>query len=330
MSKKAIVTGITGQDGSYLAELLLSKGYEVYGLKRRSSTIMTERVDHLFDNKNFHLLYYNLLDSTRVWQLINDIKPDEVYNLAAQSHVRVSFDIPVATVRGIVEGTMHWLDAIRILKPNTKFYQASSSEMFGDNPNPPFNEESKLAPASPYACAKVFAHNLVNNYRVGHNLHASSGILFNHESPRRGETFVTRKITMAAAKIKIGLQKDLKLGNLDAKRDWGHARDYVELMWTMLQQDSPDDYVISTGESYSVKEFLEATFEVAGLDPYKYLKIDERLFRPQEVPFLLGDSSKAKSKLGWKPRTSFKELVKEMYESDLNIITKRLKNESTD
>jgi len=325
MIKKAIITGVTGQDGSYLAELLLSKGYEVYGLKRRSSSIMTDRIDHLLANKNFHLAYYNLLDPTRVWQLINDIKPDEVYNLAAQSHVRVSFDVPVSTVRGIVEGTMHWLDAIRILKPDTKFYQASSSEMFGDNPNPPFNEKSRLMPASPYACAKVFAHNLVNNYRVGHKLHASSGILFNHESPRRGETFVTRKITMAAAKIKIGLQNELKLGNLDAKRDWGHARDYVELMWMMLQQDTPDDYVISTGESYSVKEFLETTFEAAGLDPYKYLKIDKRLFRPQEVPFLLGDSSKAKKELNWVPKTSFKQLVKEMYESDLDLITKQLR-----
>ena len=325
MNKKAIITGVTGQDGSYLAEMLLSKGYKVYGLKRRLSTIMTDRIDPIMENDNFQLMYYNLLDPSRVMQLVKEIEPDEVYNLAAQSHVRVSFDVPVSTVRGITEGTMYWLDAIRILKPDTKFYQASSSEMFGDNPNAPFNEESKFMPASPYACAKVFAHNLVRNYRVGHNLYACSGILFNHESPRRGETFVTRKITMAAAKIKIGLQKELRLGNLDAKRDWGHARDYVELMWMMLQQKKPDDYVISTGESYSVKEFLEATFEAAGLDPYKYLKIDERLFRPQEVPFLLGDSTKAQTKLGWKPKTSFKKLVKEMYESDLDIITKKLR-----
>ena len=325
MNKKAIITGVTGQDGSYLAELLLSKGYKVYGLKRRLSTIMTDRIDPLMENDNFQLMYYNLLDPSRVMQLVKEIEPDEVYNLAAQSHVRVSFDVPVATVRGITEGTMYWLDAIRILKPDTRFYQASSSEMFGDNPNAPFNEESRFMPASPYACAKVFAHNLVRNYRVGHKLYACSGILFNHESPRRGETFVTRKITMAASKIKIGLQKELRLGNLDAKRDWGHARDYVELMWMMLQQETPDDYVIATGESYSVKEFLEATFEAAGLDPYKYLKLDERLLRPQEVPFLLGDASRARDKLGWVPKTSFKELVKEMYESDLDLITKQLR-----
>ena len=325
MPQRAIITGVTGQDGSYLAELLLSKGYEVYGLKRRTSTIMTDRIDHLLDDENFNLLYYDLLDPTRVWQIVKDIHPDEVYNLAAQSHVRVSFDVPVSTVKGITEGTMYWLDAIRILKPDTKFYQASSSEMFGDNPNPPFNESSSLMPASPYACAKVFAHNLVRNYRVGHKLHASSGILFNHESPRRGETFVTRKITMAAASIKLGLQKEVRLGNLDAKRDWGHARDYVELMWLMIQQDTPDDYVIATGESYSVKDFLEETFSVAELDPYRYLKIDERLFRPQEVPFLLGDSSKARKKLRWQPKTSFKNLVKEMYESDIDLLSRRVR-----
>jgi GDPmannose 4,6-dehydratase len=319
-NKKAIITGITGQDGSYLAELLLNKGYTVYGLKRRTSTITTDRIDHVFGNPNLHLLYYDLNDTSRIWDLLLDIRPDEIYNLAAQSHVRVSFEVPENTVDGIAMGTLRILNAYKKVCPEAKFYQASSSEMFGDNPNYPFNEESILMPASPYACAKVFAHNLVRNYRESYGLHASSGILFNHESPRRGETFVTRKITLAAARIKLGLQEKLFLGNLEAKRDWGFAGDYVELMWRMLQHETPDDYVIATGETHSVEEFLHSVFSHAGLDPDKYVEIDPRLFRPQEVPYLLGDSSKAKKVLNWEPKVKFDELCKIMYEADLELI----------
>lgn len=319
-NKKAIITGITGQDGSYLAELLLNKGYTVYGLKRRTSTITTDRIDHVFGNPNLHLLYYDLNDTSRIWDLLLDIRPDEIYNLAAQSHVRVSFEVPENTVDGVAMGTLRILNAYKKICPEAKFYQASSSEMFGDNPNYPFNEESILMPASPYACAKVFAHNLVRNYRESYGLHASSGILFNHESPRRGETFVTRKITLAAARIKLGLQEKLFLGNLGAKRDWGFAGDYVELMWRMLQHETPDDYVIATGETHSVEEFLHSVFSHAGLDPDKYVEIDPRLFRPQEVPYLLGDSSKAKKVLNWEPKVKFDELCKIMYEADLELI----------
>ena len=319
-NKKAIITGITGQDGSYLAELLLNKGYTVYGLKRRTSTITTDRIDHVFGNPNLHLLYYDLNDTSRIWDLLLDIRPDEIYNLAAQSHVRVSFEVPENTVDGVAMGTLRILNAYKKICPEAKFYQASSSEMFGDNPNYPFNEESILMPASPYACAKVFAHNLVRNYRESYGLHASSGILFNHESPRRGETFVTRKITLAAARIKLGLQEKLFLGNLEAKRDWGFAGDYVELMWRMLQHETPDDYVIATGETHSVEEFLHSVFSHAGLDPDKYVEIDPRLFRPQEVPYLLGDSSKAKKVLNWEPKVKFDELCKIMYEADLELI----------
>jgi GDPmannose 4,6-dehydratase len=319
-NKKAIITGITGQDGSYLAELLLNKGYTVYGLKRRTSTITTDRIDHVFGNPNLHLLYYDLNDTSRIWDLLLDIRPDEIYNLAAQSHVRVSFEVPENTVDGVAMGTLRILNAYKKVCPEAKFYQASSSEMFGDNPNYPFNEESILMPASPYACAKVFAHNLVRNYRESYGLHASSGILFNHESPRRGETFVTRKITLAAARIKLGLQEKLFLGNLEAKRDWGFAGDYVELMWRMLQHETPDDYVIATGETHSVEEFLHSVFSHAGLDPDKYVEIDPRLFRPQEVPYLLGDSSKAKKVLNWEPKVKFDELCKIMYEADLELI----------
>ena len=321
MNKLAIITGITGQDGSYLAELLLDKGYRVVGLKRRTSIICTDRIDHLFLNPNFKLEYFDLNDAGCMWTIINRYKPDEIYNLAAQSHVRVSFDIPENTVDGIVMGTLRLLNAARELAPECRIYQASSSEMYGDNSNYPFNEESRLMPASPYACAKVFAHNLIRNYRISYGQYACSGILFNHESPRRGETFVTRKITMAAAKIKLGLQDKLFLGNLDAKRDWGYAGDYVEAMWLMLQQDKPDDFVIATGETHTVREFLELVFEEAGLGPAnKYVEIDSRLFRPQEVPLLLGDYSKAKDKLGWSPKTNLRELAKMMYESDLASI----------
>ena len=322
-NKTALITGVTGQDGSYLAEFLLSKGYKVVGLKRRSSEICTTRIDHLFDNPNFFLEYYNLNDCSRAWQLLIRYKPDEVYNLAAQSHVRVSFETTEETVSSIAMGTLHLLNGIKEISPETKFYQASSSEMFGDNWDYPFNENSTFKPASPYACAKVCAHHLTGNYRDSYGLHASSGILFNHESPRRGETFVTRKITRAATAIKAGLQDKLYLGNLDAKRDWGFAGDYVEAMWLMLQQDTPDDYVISTGETHSVREFLHCVFDFAHLDINKYVEIDDRLFRPKEVPYLLGDCAKAKQKLKWKPKVKFKELARMMYDSDWNILCKQ-------
>lgn len=318
--KTAIITGITGQDGSYLAELLLSKGYKVIGAKRRSSLICTDRIDNIFGHDNFHMEYFDLNDTGCIYRLLAKYRPHEFYNLAAQSHVRVSFDIPENTVDGIAMGTLRILEAIRNTLPNCKFYQASSSEMFGDNPNYPYDENSKLMPASPYACAKVFAHNLVRNYRESYDLFACSGILFNHESPRRGETFVTRKITLAAAMIKEGLQEKLYLGNLDAHRDWGFAGDYVEAMWLMLQQEKPEDFVISTGETHSVKEFLELVFEAAGLDINQHVEIDERLFRPHEVPYLLGDCTKAKQKLGWTPKIAFKELAKLMFEEDLKFI----------
>jgi len=319
-SKKALVTGITGQDGSYLARLLLSKGYEVYGLKRRSSLLNTDRVDDIFDNPKLKLIYYDLNDASAIWNLLIKIQPDEIYNLAAQSHVRVSFDIPEHTVDGIAMGTLRMLNAMKTVCPQAKFYQASSSEMFGDNPNIPFNEESKFMPASPYACAKVFSHNLIRNYRKSYNLHASSGILFNHESPFRGETFVTRKITLAAAKIKLGLQDKLYLGNLDAKRDWGFAGDFVEAMWKILQQDNPDDYVIATGESHTVREFLECVFSYAGLDSKKFVEIDKRLFRPHEVPLLLGDASKAKKVLKWEPKVKFEKLCELMFKADYEFL----------
>jgi len=317
---KAIITGITGQDGAFLARLLLKKNYKVYGLKRRTSVENTQRVDEIFQHKNFQLIYFDLNDAGAIWKLLIDINPDEIYNLAAQSHVRVSFDIPEHTVDGIAMGTLRILNAIKTVCPNARFYQASSSEMFGDNLNYPFNEDSRLMPASPYACAKVFAHNLVRNYRESYNLHVSSGILFNHESPMRGENFVTRKITLAAAKIKLGLQDKLFLGNLDAKRDWGYAGDYVEAMWKMLQQDTPDDYVIATGDFHTIKEFLECVFSYAGLNPDKYVEIDERLFRPQEVPYLLGDASKAKKILKWEPRISFQQLYEMMYRADYEYL----------
>lgn len=323
--KTAIITGITGQDGSYLAELLLAKKYKVIGLKRRTSLINTERVDHFYDNPNFKMEYFDLNDAGSIWSLIAKHQPDEFYNLAAQSHVRVSFEVPENTVDGIALGTLRILNAIKSLKPDCRFYQASSSEMYGDIPVYPQSETTPFQPASPYACAKLFAHNLVNNYRESYNLHASAGILFNHESPRRGETFVTRKITMAAAKIKLGLQDKLYLGNLDAKRDWGFAGDYVNAMWLMLQQDKPDDYVIATGETHTVKEFLEEVFHIAGLDIGKHVEIDPRLFRPHEVPILLGDPTKAREKLNWKTEINFKKLAKMMYNSDLTNIKENIK-----
>ena len=323
--KVALITGITGQDGSYLAELLLSKGYRVIGCKRRTSSICTERIDHIYENPDFILEYFDLNDTSCMWKLFSLHKPDEIYNLAAQSHVRVSFDVPENTVDGVAMGTLRLLEAMLHVVPTAKFYQASSSEMFGDNPNYPFNEESILMPASPYACAKVFAHNIIRNYRESYGLHASSGILFNHESPRRGETFVTRKITLAAARIKLGLQDKLYLGNLSAHRDWGYAADYVKAMWLMLQQNCPDDYVISTGETHSVEDFLTYVFEEAGLDPQEHVEIDERLFRPHEVPYLLGDSTKAQKELGWEPETKFKQLAQLMYNADYEKIKGELK-----
>lgn len=326
MSKKtAIITGVTGQDGSYLSEFLLSKGYRVIGLKRRTSCFNTQRIDHLYDNPNFQVEYFDLNDTACIWKTITKFQPDEFYNLAAQSHVRVSFDLSENTVDGIAMGTLRILNAIKEIKPDCKFYQASSSEMFGDNPEHPQSENTAFMPASPYACAKLFSHNLVNNYREGYGMHASSGILFNHESPRRGETFVTRKITLAAAAIKLGLQDKLYLGNLNAKRDWGFAGDYVEAMWLMLQQEKPDDYVIATGETHTVKEFLEEVFAHAGLSVEDHVEIDPRLFRPHEVPLLLGDSSKAKNKLNWSPKVTFKKLAKMMYESDLENLKRRNK-----
>lgn len=322
MSKTALITGVTGQDGSYLSKLLLDKGYRVIGVKRRTSLINTDRVDAHFKHSNFELRYGNLHDGASLYRLVQETQPDEVYNLGAQSHVRVSFEVPEETVDTVSMGTLRLLEACRLLKPDVKFYQASSSEMYGDNPETPQSETTRMTPASPYACAKLFSHNLVRNYRVGYGMHASSGILFNHESPMRGETFVTRKITMAAANIKLGRQKTLELGNLDAKRDWGFAGDYVEAMWMMLQQDQPDDYVIATGESHTVREFLEKTFEIAGLKVEDHLRINPRLYRPHEVPHLLGDSSKAREKLGWKPRVSFEQLVEMMYREDFDSALK--------
>ena len=324
--KRALITGITGQDGSYLAELLLSKGYEVHGLIRRSSTFNTDRIDHIYEDPHvvdikLHLHYGDLSVSGQMADLIYNIKPDEIYHLGAQSHVRVSFDIPEYTgdVTGL--GTVRMLEAIRKTGVKTKFYQASSSEMFGSAPAPQ-NEKTPFEPRSPYSAAKVYAYWLVKNYREGYNLFASNGILFNHESPRRGETFVTRKITRAATRIKHGLQDKLYLGNLEAKRDWGFAGDFVEAMWLILQQDEPDDYVIATGENHSVREFAEKVFQKLELDYKEYVKIDQRYFRPTEVDVLLGDSTKAQKKLGWKPKVSFDQLIDIMIETDLELAKK--------
>lgn len=321
--KTALITGVTGQDGSYLAELLLEKGYRVIGMKRRTSLLATDRIDHLLNHPNFQLVYGSMNDAGSFYRLFSTQKFDEVYNLAAQSHVRVSFDVPEETVDAVAMGPLRLLECIRTMQPDCRFYQASSSEMYGDNPEYPQNEETHLMPASPYACAKVFAHGLTRNYREGYGIHASSGILFNHESPRRGETFVTRKITLAAARIKLGLQDKLYLGNLNARRDWGYAKDYVKAMWLMLQQDKADDYVIATGETHSVAEFLYEVFHIAGLNADRHVVIDERLKRPHEVPWLEGDYSKARHFLGWAPTTTFADLAKLMYESDLESLKKK-------
>ena len=319
--KKALITGITGQDGSYLAELLLNKGYAVHGLIRRASTFNTERIDHLYRDfhdpaARIHLYYGDLSVSGQLTDLLHDIQPDEIYHLGAQSHVRVSFDMPEYTgdVTGL--GTLRLLEAIRKTGIKTKFYQASSSEMFGAAP-PPQNELTPFQPQSPYAAAKVYAYYIVRNYRDAYKLFACNGILFNHESPRRGETFVTRKVTRAATRIKLGLQDKLYLGNLDAKRDWGFAGDYVEAMWLMLQQEKPDDLVIATGETHSVKEFVEKVFQKLNLDYQKHVIIDPKYFSPTEVDVLLGDSSKAKNILGWKPRVGFDQLIDMMIEADM-------------
>ena len=324
--KTALISGITGQDGSYLAELLLNKGYKVVGVKRRTSLISTDRIDHIFNDPdlimNFNLVYGNMNDSGCLHRLLIEHQPDEIYNLAAQSHVRVSFDTPEETTEIVAMGPLRLLEAYRNICPEAKFYQASSSEMFGDNPENPQRETTRLMPASPYACAKVYAHNICRNYREGYGLHISSGILFNHESPRRGETFVTRKITQAAARIKMGLQDDLLLGNLEAKRDWGFAGDYVEAMWLMTQQETPEDFVIATGETHTVREFLQVVFDYAGLDVDRYVKIDNRLFRPHEVPLLLGDATRAKEKLGWEPKVNFEDLAKMMYDEDLRALSR--------
>lgn len=313
----ALITGVTGQDGSYLAELLLEKGYKkVVGIRRRTSTFNTKRVEHIYEDPRFIMEWGNMTDAHSLWKTLHKYKPDEIYNLAAQSHVRVSFDVPEETLEVVGAGTLKLLNVMKEVVPNARFYQASSSEMYGDNVEVPQNEQTRMTPASPYACAKLYAHNLCRNYREGYGLHISSGILFNHESPRRGETFVTRKITRAAARIKLGRQEILELGNLDAKRDWGHAKDYVYGMWLMLQQDEPDDYVLATGETHTVKEFLQEVFALAKLDIDKHVRINERLFRPHEVPILLGDYSKAKNKLGWEPKIRFKDLAKTMFEAD--------------
>jgi len=321
MAKKALITGITGQDGSYLAELLLSEGYEVHGLIRRSSTFSTSRIDHLYvdphepESKLF-LHYGDLSDSTQLANLIYNTIPDEIYHLGAQSHVRVSFDMPEYTGDIVALGTTRLLESIRRSGIKAKFYQASSSEMFGMSP-PPQSEATPFQPRSPYAVAKVHSYWMTVNYRDGYNLFACNGILFNHESPRRGETFVTRKVTRAIAGILAEKQQYLHLGNLDAKRDWGYAPEYVETMWLMLQQEEPDDYVIGTGESHSVREFVEEAFAYVGLDWKQYVKIDPRYFRPTEVELLLADYTKAKKKLGWSPRVTFRELVRIMVDADM-------------
>ena len=325
MPKKALITGITGQDGSYLAELLLAKEYEVHGIIRRASTFNTGRLDPIYADPHsgksrLFLHYGDLSDASALARLIGKIQPDEIYNLAAQSHVRVSFDSPEYTTDITATGTVRLVEAIRETGIKPRFYQASSSEMFGKVQQVPQTEETPFYPRSPYGCAKVFSYWITVNYRESYGLHASNGILFNHESPRRGETFVTRKITRAVAHIKAGLQNKLFLGNLDAKRDWGYAKEYVEVMWLMLQQDQPDDYVIATNESHSVREFLDLAFSHVGLEWKQHVEIDPRNYRPADVDLLIGDPRKAKKKLGWEPKTKFADLVKLMVEADTKLL----------
>jgi GDPmannose 4,6-dehydratase len=327
--RKALITGCTGQDGSYLTEFLLAKGYEVHGLKRRASSFNTERVDHIFRDlheteNRFFLHYADLTDGSSLSSLLHELEPDEIYNLGAQSHVKVSFEIPEFTADVVATGTLRLLEAMRLTGVKCRFYQASSSEMFGSAP-PPQSETTAFHPRSPYACAKVFGHNITVNYRESYGIHASSGVLFNHESPRRGETFVTRKITRAVARIKHNVQQKLFLGNLEARRDWGYAPDYVRAMWLMLQQEKPDDFVIGTGEAHSVREFVELAFATADLDWQKYVEIDPRYFRPAEVDFLCADTTKARKVLDWKPAVTFTELVRIMVEADIKELTDRLK-----
>ncbi len=323
--KRALITGITGQDGSYLAELLLEKGYEVHGMIRRSSSFNTARIEHLYKDphdtaSNLFLHYGDITDGVGISNLIRELQPHEIYNLAAQSHVKVSFEMPDFTAQVDALGTIRMLEAIRSAKIDTKFYQASTSELYGSTP-PPQSELSLFAPRSPYAAAKLYAYWIVRNYREGYGIHATNGILFNHESPRRGETFVTRKITMAAARIKLGLQEKLYLGNLEAVRDWGYAKEYVESMWLMLQQEKPDDYVVATGEGATVRDFCEVAFSEVGLDYRKYVETEDRYIRPTEVDALIGDPSKTEKVLGWKAKTHWSELAKLMVAADLELLT---------
>jgi len=331
--KKALITGITGQDGSYLAELLLEKGYEVHGIIRRASTFNTERIDHLYQDPHINgvrlfLHYGDIADSTNLIKLLYRLQPDEIYHLAAQSHVRVSFDIPEYTGDVTALGTVRMLESIRETRLKTKFYQASSSEMYGKVVETPQTEKTPFYPRSPYAAAKLYSYWTAVNYRESYGIFACNGILFNHESPRRGETFVTRKITSAAARIKAGLQENLYLGNLDAQRDWGYAKEYIEAMWLMLQQDEPDDYVIATGEAHAVHEFLGEAFSYVGLDWHKLVEIDPKYYRPAEVDCLLGDASKARQKLGWQPKTKFKELVRLMVDADMEAAQRNVHTNS--
>lgn len=324
--KRALITGVTGQDGSYLAEFLLNKGYEVHGIIRRSSTFNTSRIEHLYKdphelNNNFHLHYGDITDGVGISNIVRDLQPQEIYNLAAQSHVKVSFEMPDFTAQVDAVGTIRLLEAIRAANIETKFYQASTSELFGSTP-PPQSELSRFAPQSPYAAAKLYSYWVVRNYRDAYGLHATNGILFNHESPRRGETFVTRKITMAAAKIKLGMQSKLYLGNLNAIRDWGFAPEYVESMWLMLQQEKSDDYVVATGIGASVRDFCDAAFSSLDLDYREFVETEDRYIRPTEVDALIGDPSKAEQALGWKAKVHWKELAQMMVDHDLQFIRK--------
>jgi GDPmannose 4,6-dehydratase len=325
--KRALITGVTGQDGSYLAEFLLQKGYEVHGVKRRSSSFNTDRLDGIYtdlheNGSGFRLHFADMADASSLWKLLHEIRPDEVYNLAAQSHVRVSFDVPEYTADVTANGALRLLEGIRETGIRCRFYQASSSEMFGSVP-PPQHEESRFHPRSPYATAKLFGHNITVNYRESYGMFACCGILFNHESPRRGETFVTRKIARAAAHIKYGLQRKLYLGNLDARRDWGYAPEYVEAMWLMLQQDEPRDYVIGTGEMHTVREFLEGSFAHVGLDWREFVDLDPRYLRPAEVEALQADPSRARAELGWHHRVEFPELVRIMVDAEMAALAQR-------